>query len=56
MKDLLREKFASLIEEVEELEEQIEACKDADKLLELQNALAEKRNELKRISDGCGKN
>lgn len=59
MKDLIHEKFARLMDEVEALEEDIEQ-KEKNKsvstreLLNLKEKLAEMRNELKRLSDGCG--
>lgn len=59
MKDLNHEKFAQLIDKVETLEDEIEK-KMNDKsvskqeLLDFNEKLAEMRNELKRLSDGCG--
>ena len=59
MKDLIHEKFARLMDEVEALEEDIEQKEknksvSAQELLNLKDKLAEMRNELKRLSDGCG--
>lgn len=59
MKDLIHEKFAKLMNEVETLEEDIEQQETAknvseQELLNLKEKLAELRNELKRLSDGCG--
>ena len=59
MKDLNHEKFAQLIDKVETLEDEIEK-KMNDKsvskqeLQDFNEKLAEMRNELKRLSDGCG--
>ncbi|MHB9140203.1 MAG: hypothetical protein ACYC4Q_12435, partial [Victivallaceae bacterium] len=59
MKDLLHEKFAQLIDKVEALEDEIEQkMKDKSvskqEFLDFNEKLAEMRNELKRLSDGCG--
>jgi ribosome-interacting GTPase 1 len=59
MKDLIHEKFAQLMDKVEALEDEIEQkMKDksvsAQELLDFNEKLAEMRNELKRLSDGCG--
>ena len=60
MTNVSHEKFSHLMAEIEDLEEQVEALQtDADSvqieaLRSLQEKLAEKRNELARISDGCG--
>ena len=61
MKDLIHEKFAQLMDKVEILEDEIEQkMKDksvsAQELLDFNEKLAEMRNELKRLSDGCGIN
>ena len=54
MKDLLHEKFAKLMEEIEELETKIDS-KDPEKDIKvLREELIEKRNELQRLSNGCG--
>ncbi|HBC88350.1 MAG TPA: hypothetical protein DCZ94_15475 [Lentisphaeria bacterium] len=63
--DVVREKYVRLMTEIEDLEDKIEkaekkvskkAGKKAEKELELmKEQLAAKRNELARISDGCGK-
>ncbi len=50
MKDLIREKFAKLMKEIESLEAEVEV-KDVP---EIREKLIEKRNELQRLSDGCG--
>jgi hypothetical protein len=50
MKDVAHEKFAKLMEEIEELESRLEE-KESE---ELREQLIEKRNELQRLSDGCG--
>ena len=71
MTDLAREKYARLMTEVEDLEDQTEtlekklrtaknpqstsALKWQAQLLQLQEELGHKRTELTRISDGCGK-
>lgn len=73
MTDVSHAKYAKLIDEIEQLEEEIEVYEKGDgikgesdddgvlspeeiqaELRTLQERLAEKRNELKRISDGCG--
>ena len=59
MKDLNHEKFAQLIDKVETLEDEIEKkmidkSVSAQELLDFNEKLAEMRNELKRLSDGCG--
>ena len=62
MKDVQREKFAALMEQIDEAEDKITGCEanenltdeEKAKLLDLKNKLAEKRTELRRISDGCG--
>jgi len=54
MKDLIREKFAKLMDEIEELETEIDS-KDPEKDINvLREELLEKRNELQRLSNGCG--
>jgi ribosome-interacting GTPase 1 len=58
MTDVLHEKFAQLMDEVETLEEQVAAAEkegvDDALLLEMKNKLAEARNRLAQLSDGCG--
>ena len=58
MTDVNREKYAHLMGEIEEFEENIEklqaASADKEKIISLQEELSEKRNELARMSDGCG--
>ncbi len=59
MTDVLREKYVQLMDAIEVLEDRLEALQkkngDAAAVNELQTELAAKRNELARISDGCGK-
>lgn len=58
MTDLAREKYLRLMKEIEDLEEQIEDLeenKNSPELPALKEKLADKRSELARISDGCGK-
>ncbi len=71
MKDLMREKFLRLMTRIEELEEGLSELEKKEKeedssgaaslnriresLKLLQEELNEKRRELARISDGCGK-
>jgi molybdopterin converting factor small subunit len=54
MHDVHREKFANLMNEVEELEDKIEANDSKEDISALREELIEKRNELQRLSDGCG--
>lgn len=51
MTDISREKYSRLMAEIEILENKIEL---SGKDTVLQEELAEKRNELARLSDGCG--
>ncbi len=63
--DVMREKYVRLMTEIEDLEDKIEkmekkgskkAGKKSEKeLVQMKDDLAAKRNELTRISDGCGK-
>jgi hypothetical protein len=65
--DVAREKYVHLMAEIEELEDKLERFdvkgpkKKAQKaftereVLVMREALAAKKNELARISDGCGK-
>jgi hypothetical protein len=60
MKDIAREKYARLMDEIERIEDFITEVEgqekpDQDELAKLKNELAAKRNELARLSDGCGK-
>ena len=60
MKDVTREKYARLMSEIENLEDFIsdleeQADADPSELKKLKDELAEKRAELTRISDGCGR-
>ena len=56
--DVLRDKYVHLMTEIEELEENIEKLEKktvvGKKLEILREDLAVKKNELARISDGCG--
>ncbi len=60
MSEAMRKKFQLLISEVENLEDQVEAVQakglaaDDRGLLDLQEKLAAAREELARVSDGCG--
>lgn len=58
MTDIQHEKFARLMREVEELEEQVmkleAAGADLAKLKSVMEELAEARRKLTRLSDGCG--
>ncbi len=59
MIDVEREKYQKLMQEVADLEDKIaelgkDAPTDPGKLKKMQEHLAEQRNELTRISDGCG--
>lgn len=54
MKDLLHEKFAKLMEEIESLETEIDSKCPKKNIDALKEELIEKRNELKRLSNGCG--
>lgn len=60
MKDVAREKYAKLMVEVENLEDCVSELEsempvDAAQLEKARAELAGKKNELARISDGCGK-
>lgn len=65
MSDPARQRFASLMAEIELLEEQIEELQRQasgpetaaleQEIAGLQRTLAERRTELTRISDGCGR-
>ena len=60
MKDVAREKYVRLMTEIENLEDCVselesETPVDATQLENARAELAEKKNELARISDGCGK-
>ena len=60
MKDLAREKYVRLMEEIERLEDFIAELEGLDRpddseIGRLKEELAVKRNELARLSDGCGR-
>jgi uncharacterized protein YdcH (DUF465 family) len=60
MKDIAREKYARLMDEVERIEDLITELEqgqisDPEELAQLKEELAAKKNELARLSDGCGK-
>jgi len=60
MKDVTREKYAKLMVEIENLEDCISELESETPLdqMQLEKAraeLANRKNELARISDGCGK-
>jgi len=58
MPDILRDKYARLMSEVEDLEARVDALGPAvaaEEARSLRERLAEKKNELARLSDGCGK-
>lgn len=60
MKDITREKYARLMDEVERIEDLITELEqgqisDPEELAQLKEELAAKKNELARLSDGCGK-
>lgn len=60
MKDLNREKYSHLMAEIEQLEDCISELENEkpvnkEQMEKAKAKLAEKRNELARISDGCGK-
>jgi chromosome segregation ATPase len=60
MKDIAREKYARLMGEIEQIEDLVSEVEgqdspDKDELEKLRAELAAKKNELTRLSDGCGK-
>lgn len=60
MKDIAREKYARLMGEIEQIEDLITEVEgqdspDQEELEKLRAELAAKKNELTRLSDGCGK-
>ncbi|OHB54508.1 MAG: hypothetical protein A2Y07_01485 [Planctomycetes bacterium GWF2_50_10] len=60
MKDITREKYVRLMTEIENLEDFIAELEvlnrpDDSEITRLKQELASKRNELARLSDGCGK-
>ncbi len=58
MTGVMRETYAQLMNQIDDLEEQIEQVEreqqGAVQLLSLKEELVEKQHELARISDGCG--
>lgn len=58
MTDVAREKYLKLMTDIEELEDKVEQLQkdgvEGEQLVSVQEQLAEKRNELTRLSDGCG--
>lgn len=54
MHNVTREKFAKLMDEIENLEDKIESKDSKENISVLKEELIEKRNELQRLSDGCG--
>ena len=54
MHDIHRETFAKIMEEIEVIEDKIEANDPKENIKALREELIEKRNELQRLSDGCG--
>ncbi len=58
MTDVAREKYLRLMTDIEELEDEIDQLMKksapADDIFAVQELLTTKRNELTRISDGCG--
>lgn len=58
MSDPLKQKYQNLMVEIDDLECDVEVAQkndpDAPETLQLMDMLAEKRNELARISSGCG--
>jgi uncharacterized protein YdcH (DUF465 family) len=60
MKDVAKEKYARLMSEIERIEDLVleveqQDSPDAEELGRLREELVAKKNELARISDGCGK-
>jgi len=54
MHNVTREKFAKLMDEIEEIEDKLESKDTKEDINALREKLIEKRNELQRLSDGCG--
>ncbi len=53
--DIEKQKYFKLMEIMEELEEKLEALNENDKdFKELSEKLIDAKNELMRVSDGCG--
>lgn len=59
MTDVAREKYSNLMTEIEDLEDKIEDLRkdsaNQEQIKHLNEDLTEKRNELARLSDGCGR-
>lgn len=60
MKDVTKEKYVRLMSEIELIEDLVSEVEqqdspDPEELSRLRDELAAKKNELARISDGCGK-
>jgi len=60
MKDIAREKYAKLMDDIERTEDLIadiegQETPDEDELAKFREELAAQKNELARLSDGCGK-
>jgi len=54
MHNVTREKFSKLMDEIEELEDKLASKDTKEDINVLREELIEKRNELQRLSDGCG--
>jgi len=54
MHNVTREKFSKLMDEIEELEDKLASKDTKEDINALREELIEKRNELQRLSDGCG--
>lgn len=59
MSDVARAKYLKMMTEIEDIEDKIAEMEKSgasqSDIMSLKDKLAEKRNELARISDGCGK-
>lgn len=59
MTDVSREKYSHLMTEIEDLEDKVELLSkesgNEEQLKQFKEELATKRNELARLSDGCGR-
>ena len=58
MLNMQRQKYITLMQDIEDLEDKIEILEKANpedpELLKLREQLSQQRNELARVSDGCG--